>query len=195
MRVALARRYRIWMLLLLPVTLGLGTLVLWLRSLKWPRRIDDCGITLRCRYRLDWGSIKRIGLSRSYVDGHCAEIRIHHAWGTSKVPVDDLQDGETVVQVMVEKFELARTRRRHGKHQIASTSPDQERGSTQRGSAHRRRSIGGTRAIVVEMEPEHMEPDWAAPDALSEEFEMLEHALRQHANQSNGAIYELQEGP
>src|SRR5262249_51713423 len=47
MRVALASRYRTLMLVLFPVTLGLGTPVLWLRSLNWPLSIDEMGITLR----------------------------------------------------------------------------------------------------------------------------------------------------
>jgi hypothetical protein len=111
MKVALAHRYRMWMLVLLPATGGVGTIALWLRTLQWPLRIDRHGVTLRYRRRIDWHSITKIGLSRSYLDGHCAQLRIHHAAGTCKVPLDALRDGQGVVAAILTMFDQARARR------------------------------------------------------------------------------------
>jgi hypothetical protein len=111
MKVALASRYRMWMLLLLPATAGVGTIALWLRTLNWPHCIDGRGLTLRYRRRIDWHSVTKIGLSRSYLDGHCARLRIHHAAGTCDVPLDALRDGQGVVRAVLTMFDQARNRR------------------------------------------------------------------------------------
>jgi hypothetical protein len=108
MKVALAYRYRMWMLVLLPATAGVGTIALWLCSLKWPLSIDKRGVTLRYRGRIEWHTITKIGLSRSYLDGHCAQLRIHHATGTCKVPLRALRDGQDVVKAIVTMFDEAR---------------------------------------------------------------------------------------
>jgi hypothetical protein len=93
------------MFALLPVTLGVGTAVLWLRSLNWPRRIDQAGLMLRNHRRVDWRSIKRIGVSRSLYDDRVSQIRIHHDGGVSRIPVRGLQDGEKVVTTILAMFE------------------------------------------------------------------------------------------
>jgi hypothetical protein len=65
MKVTLARQYRIWMLVLLPTTLGLGTVALWWRSRDWPLTIDESGLILRRRTRVDWRFVSNVGVSRS----------------------------------------------------------------------------------------------------------------------------------
>jgi hypothetical protein len=105
MKVALAPQYRMWMFALFPTTLGLGSAALWLRSLSWPLRIDATGLTLRHHRRVDWRAIKRIGVSRSYLDGHVSQLRIHHDGGVSKVPLHDLQDGEKVARTILDMFQ------------------------------------------------------------------------------------------
>lgn len=107
MKVALAPRYRNWMLALLPTTLGVGTLALWLRSLNWPCHIDEAGVTFRYRRRVDWRSVRKICVSRSYRDGHVSRIRIRYTGGASTIPVDRLQDGQEVVRIMLAMFEQA----------------------------------------------------------------------------------------
>ena len=52
MKVELSLRYRLWMYALAPVTLGLGTAVLWLRSLNWPLGLYVEGLELRCGRRV-----------------------------------------------------------------------------------------------------------------------------------------------
>ena len=105
MKIALAPRYRNLMIALFPTTLGLGTAVLWLYSLGWPLSIDEGGLTLRHHRRVHWYSIRKIAVSRSYLDGHVSEIRIHHEGGTNKIPVDRLQDGQDVVRIILAMFE------------------------------------------------------------------------------------------
>ncbi len=104
MKIALAPRYRTWMVLLLPSTLGLGTVVLWLRSLPWPVEIDPTGLTLRSHRRVAWSSIRKIGVSRSYLDGHISEMRIHHDRGVNKIPINALEDGERVARIILAIF-------------------------------------------------------------------------------------------
>jgi hypothetical protein len=108
MKVALAPHYRARMLALLPTTLGVGTAALWWRSLNWPLHIDADGLTLRCHRRLPWSSISRIGISRSYLDGHLAELRIHHRRGVSQVWVRGLRNGEDVARVILAMFKRTR---------------------------------------------------------------------------------------
>ena len=105
MKIALAPRYRNLMIALFPTTLGLGTAVLWLYSLGWPLSIDEGGLTLRNHRRVHWYSMRNIAVSRSYLDGHVSEICIHHEGGTSKIPVDRLQDGQDVVRIILAMFE------------------------------------------------------------------------------------------
>ena len=110
MKVTLAHRYRMWMLVLLLATAGVGTVALWLRTLAWPLRIDHRGVTLRYRRRIAWHSITKIGLSRSYLDGHCAQLRIHHTAGTCNIPLDALRDGQDVLTTVLAMFDQARNR-------------------------------------------------------------------------------------
>jgi hypothetical protein len=112
MKVALAPSYRTWMLALLPATLGVGTAALWLRSLSWPLNIDADGLTLRYHRRLPWSAIKRIGVSRGYLDGHVCEMRIHHHGGVSRIRIRELRDGDEVAGMILTMFK--RTRRAHG---------------------------------------------------------------------------------
>jgi hypothetical protein len=104
-KVMLAPRYRFWMLVLLPGTLGLGSAVLWIRSLSWPLHFDDDGLTLRNHRRMDWGAIRKIGVSRRYLDGRVSEIRIYSRDGVSKIPARALQNGEIVVRAILAMFE------------------------------------------------------------------------------------------
>ena len=114
MKVALAHRYRTWMFVLLPSTLGLGSAALWLRSMNWPMEFDDAGLTLRNHRQVSWSAIRKIGVSRSYRDGHVSQIRIHYGDGISKIPVHALKDGQRVVRTILTMFANAeRTRARH----------------------------------------------------------------------------------
>jgi hypothetical protein len=108
MRIALAPRYRFWMFAFLPSTLGLGSAILWLRSLKWPLALDEQGLTLRNHRQVDWRSITKIGVSRSYCDGHVSEMRIHYGDGVSTIPAHALQDGQLVARAILTMFERAR---------------------------------------------------------------------------------------
>jgi hypothetical protein len=92
------------MFVLLPSTLGLGSAALWLHSMNWPVEFDDAGLTLRNRRQVSWSAIRKIGVSRSYRDGHVSQIRIHYFDGVSKIPVRALHDGQTVVRAILTKF-------------------------------------------------------------------------------------------
>jgi hypothetical protein len=129
MKIALAPRYRTWMVLLLPSTLGLGSAVLWLRSLHWPVDIDPTGLTLRSHRRVAWSSIRRIGVSRSYLDGHISEMRIHHHGGVSKIPIGALEDGERVARIILAMF--ARIDGAHARHRSAKTIAQSRRRNIQ----------------------------------------------------------------
>ena len=50
------------MWLLAPLTLGLGTVVLWLLALRWPRRIDRDSLTLRSGRQVPWAAIRKIAV-------------------------------------------------------------------------------------------------------------------------------------
>ena len=86
MKVALARPYRTW-ISLLPTTFGAGIAALRQRSLSCPLSIDADGLNLGHHRKLPWTSIKKIGISRSYLDGYINEMRIHHRGGVSKISV------------------------------------------------------------------------------------------------------------
>jgi hypothetical protein len=127
MRIALASHYRIWMLALFPITLGFGSAALWLRSCNWPLSIDDAGIILRRHRRVGWHSIKRIGTSRSYLDGRISEIRIYYDGGVSRVPVRALQNGQNVVSIILAMF--ARSNELQRGHDRVTLSPITESSS------------------------------------------------------------------
>jgi hypothetical protein len=104
MKVALARGYRNWMFALLPATLGVGTAVLWARSLRWPRDIDAHGLTLGYRRKVSWRSIERIGVWRDYCDGDVSRIDIHHDGSVERVPVRSLRDGQMIASTILARF-------------------------------------------------------------------------------------------
>jgi hypothetical protein len=112
MKVALAPSYRNRMFALLPATLGVGTAVLWARSLRWPRNIDADGLTLGYRRRVPWRSVERIGVWRDYCDGDVSRIDIHHGGSVDKVPVGALRDGQMIASTILALFD----ERRRGQH-------------------------------------------------------------------------------
>ena len=112
MKIALTSRYWNWMIDLFRTTPGPGIIGLWRRGLNYPL-VDEGGLTLCRQCRIDWRTIRKIGVSRSYVDGHVSEIRIHHRSGISKIPVHGLQNGQALVRTILNKFEqVNRTRAR-----------------------------------------------------------------------------------
>jgi hypothetical protein len=114
MKVVLARYYRIWMLVLLPTTVGLGTVALWLRSIRWPLWINERGVVLRRHHgRVGWNSVSKIALARRYIDGRCSQIRIYHGKRISKIPVDALEDGQAGAGAMIAMFARA-----HGRSEL-----------------------------------------------------------------------------
>jgi hypothetical protein len=48
------------------------------------------------------------GLSRSYLDGHVCEMRIHHHGSVSRIPVRGLRDGEEVAGAILTMFKRTR---------------------------------------------------------------------------------------
>jgi hypothetical protein len=106
MKIALAPSYRNWMLLLLPMTFGVGTAALWLFSLKWPLSVDEEGLILRDHRRVDWNSIRKIVVARNYLDGRISHVRIYHKDGVNEIRVNRLQHGEDVVRIVRAMFEI-----------------------------------------------------------------------------------------
>jgi hypothetical protein len=103
MKMALASSYRSLLL-----TLRLGKATLWLQSLNCRLRLEEDGVTLRNHGKVPWSSIRKIGISRNYLDGHLSEIRIHHRNGVSKISMRGLRDGEKMVRAILKIFELTR---------------------------------------------------------------------------------------
>jgi len=104
MKIDLTLKYRFWMLALFPVTLGLGTIALWVRSLNWPSEVDAAGLTLRRRCKVPWTSVKTVGVYRDYIDGCICRMEIHHRRGTSRIPIGVLRDGERVADAILAMF-------------------------------------------------------------------------------------------
>jgi hypothetical protein len=116
MQVALSARYRTWMVALFPATLGLGTAALWFLSRDWPLVIDESGMRLRSHRYVNWNSITKLSVSRSYCDGHASHIRLHHHGHVTTVPVGGLENGQAVVNTMVLMFKrTAKTKAREEK--------------------------------------------------------------------------------
>lgn len=111
MKVALASEYRIRMFALLPATLGLGTAILWARSLRWPCSIDADGLTLRYRRRVSWKSIDKIDVVRDYCDGRVLRVDIHHNGSVDKIPVRALRDGQSIAAMIIAMFKQGRRAR------------------------------------------------------------------------------------
>jgi hypothetical protein len=96
--VRLAPSYRVSMWLLAPLTLGLGTGVLWLLALRWPRRIDRNSLILRSGRQVPWAAIRKIAVLKDARAGESRTIRleIHCDWGIIWLPLRAIADGERV---------------------------------------------------------------------------------------------------
>jgi hypothetical protein len=111
MKVCLAPRYRHWMWILLPTTLGVGTALLWMLSLGWPRAIETETLTLRGRRKIRWGEIIAIKLRCDYTDGRVTRIDVHHPRGRSRIAVNALLNGQDVATIILGSFKRARRAR------------------------------------------------------------------------------------
>jgi hypothetical protein len=52
--------------------------------------------------------MRKIGISRSYLDGPVGEIRIYHRGGVSRIPLHGLRDGEKIAGMIVALFKQTR---------------------------------------------------------------------------------------
>jgi hypothetical protein len=111
MKVCLSPRYRLWMWLLLPTTLGLGTALLWMLSLSWPCAIELETLALRGRRSVRWREIAAIKLRCNYMDGRITRMDVHHPRGRSRIAVNALQNGQVVAAIILASFKRARRAR------------------------------------------------------------------------------------
>jgi hypothetical protein len=111
MKVCLSPRYRLWMWLLLPTTLGLGTALLWMLALGWPREIEPETLTLRGRRSIRWREICAVKLRCNYMDGRITRIDVHYPRGRSRIAVNALQNGQVVAAIILASFKRARRAR------------------------------------------------------------------------------------
>ena len=106
MDIRLAERYRFWMWLLLPLTLGVGTMVLWAQARQWPRRIDRKGVQLRSGRYVPWSEINRIGVTKRQFDEELVRVDLYFDSGKAQVPAAKLQYGEKVgeaIRILVQR--------------------------------------------------------------------------------------------
>jgi hypothetical protein len=106
MDIWLAERYRFWMWLLLPLTFGVGTLVLWAQARQWPRRIDRKGVQLRSGQYVPWRDINRIGVIKRQFDDELVRVDLYFESGKAQVPAAQLQYGDKVgeaIRVLVQR--------------------------------------------------------------------------------------------
>ena len=151
MKVSLSQEY--WRrLLALPATQGVSSVVLWLRRSKWPLEITETGLTLRNRRSVAWRSIRKIGVSRSYRDGHISQIRIHYKGEISQVPIDALQDGEQVARVILAMFAALERARERARHSTAASASQSQHAPSPRGGSRPRDAVSlrGNRAEIPE---------------------------------------------
>jgi hypothetical protein len=100
MKAALAPEYRITMF----ATLGLGTAILWARSLRWPCSIDTDGLTLRYYRKVPWKSIEKINVWRDYYDGHVSRIDIHHRGSVDRIALRASRNGQNIATTVLAMF-------------------------------------------------------------------------------------------
>lgn len=106
MDIRLAQRYRFWMWLLLPLTFGVGTLILWAHARQWPRRIDRSGIQLRSGRFVTWQQINRMGVTKRQFDDELVRVDLYFKTGKAQVPAAQLQYGDKVgeaIRVLVQR--------------------------------------------------------------------------------------------
>jgi|HubBroStandDraft_6_1064221.scaffolds.fasta_scaffold959493_2 hypothetical protein len=108
-----------WALLRAP--LGLGTDAGWLGNYGRRLRIDAVGVTLHRYSRIEWRSVRRVGVSRSYIDGHACQVSLHHEGGVSRIDVQSLPDGERIVQIILAMFKQAH-RSQHSSRRVDEKS-------------------------------------------------------------------------
>ena len=112
---------------------------------------------------MSWRSIDKIGLSRSYLDGHVSELRIHHTSGISKIPVQRLHEGEKVVRVVLAMFARTNQAQTLKRRAEANAARGLQTGSTPRATP--------TRAHFARAAPR------GSAEGFANEFAMLRKAL------------------
>lgn len=108
MEINLSQRYRFWMQLLVPLTLGIGTLALWLWAQRWPRHLDDRGILLRNGQLLRWSDIKRIGVIEQQFSDETARIDLYVKGSIIRLQMNFLANGAQISDVIRSHFRHAK---------------------------------------------------------------------------------------
>jgi hypothetical protein len=109
MDVRLTQRYRFWMWLLLPLTLGVGTLAMFANAMRWPRQLDARGIVLRNGRLMRWSDITRLGVVEHHFEREVIELDVYFTNGVARVPVRHLEDGEQVAAAVRANFHRSRS--------------------------------------------------------------------------------------
>jgi hypothetical protein len=115
MGIALEPRYRGWITAVFQATLGLRTSLaaqstvglahaLRLCSRNSALAIDEAGLRFDSQSPVAWSSITKISVSRSYLDGHVAQMRVHHARGVDEIRVSELENGQELVGSILSRF-------------------------------------------------------------------------------------------
>ena len=88
-------------LFLFCMTFGVANLMIWLERNKWPKRMDDSGLTTRIGKRFAWGEFTRIVRVTTFgPSGGVMATRydLKSKRGTVTIVPDQLHDGMTVLE-------------------------------------------------------------------------------------------------
>lgn len=101
--VHLGRNVRVLLILLVPLTLGIGTIAVWLSMLSWPKLVDGEGITTRQGKRYTWSgltNVKPVTVVNRY--GQRVSGRLDLLFGKSRVQVvpHSLREGPEVMSLI-----------------------------------------------------------------------------------------------
>lgn len=93
-------RFLLWFIALLPLTFGIGSVLLWLRRRFLVYRVDDAGITLWSGQSQPWNKVRNFHF-RKRLEGagpRITRVEIQFEIGSAFIAPDWLQNGDEVVE-------------------------------------------------------------------------------------------------
>jgi hypothetical protein len=98
------------MWLLAPLTLGVGTYLLWRTSQRWPRELSEQGMLLRDGSFVRWQDLRRILVVERRFDDTVLRIELFFRGGQLVLPVANFENGQDAAYMIRAAYREAKNR-------------------------------------------------------------------------------------
>lgn len=99
--------YKVLMVIFLPFTFGIGTVILWVTTWSWPKFVDVEGLTLRNGKRYSWKDVtllQPVTVVNRYGGRMAGRLDIHFGKKVARIVPQSLKEGGELMDYLSKVF-------------------------------------------------------------------------------------------